>query len=387
MKTSVQPNFVLQNNFTNIKPDGVPNSVFTEWIGSKRLSINFSKLKRFPENTELTWILNRNEILSVPNSLKMSSADLQGTFTTGVGSSMYPVIDTGNNSVFANFPNGDGINNNTPMTPQPFNDEVFQIFSPGKRDLNTGLLWVQASQDIMGEVTLFEMDWYKANEYCISIGLTLPTMRELLTLNNPGKWWTSTTYPGNQSQVMTIWTESGQWTQSYNGFKSELISKSTVLKGFYCVDYSSSYQFPYSITDMMDGTVKVKVGANSFYYWDKCKAGEAWTNGACSGTSTTDYLSASNFCNQKGIGWRIPSRNDFASIIDTSRINPPLNINFFPNLNIFPYSFLTSSYHMGGDLGNSPVSAKISSTGMMISEVQFENLIFGETKCVKGPLP
>ena len=87
-------------------------------------------------------------------------------------------------------------------------------------------------------------------------------------------------------------------------------------------------------TDHGDGTVTHnKTGL----MWKRCIQGRSWSAGACGGsTQTFNWQNALKSATTEGTGiysdWRLPSRNEFLSIIETGCSTPMINPTVFPNI-------------------------------------------------------
>lgn len=83
-------------------------------------------------------------------------------------------------------------------------------------------------------------------------------------------------------------------------------------------------------TDNEDGTVYDKA---TNLTWQKCSRGQESLR--CSGSATTSNWSGSlSYCNTLNLSggkWRLPNRNELASIIDLSGVEPTINNKLFPN--------------------------------------------------------
>lgn len=105
-------------------------------------------------------------------------------------------------------------------------------------------------------------------------------------------------------------------------------------------------------SDNNNGTVTDNV---TKLMWKKCAEGQTYnsTSNGCDGTATayvandalavTDALNDQGFNNHKD--WRIPNVKELGSIIETTCVNPSININLFPNTN--PSYFWTSTTWVG----------------------------------------
>lgn len=116
-------------------------------------------------------------------------------------------------------------------------------------------------------------------------------------------------------------------------------------------------------------------------------------------------LNASDYCTQKGFGWRLPSRNEIYSILDTSKSFPVLNSTLFPNTPINTGAAYFTSEIGYGSTGNCLQWGGPGMATCMKFETALDSFnIFstlnggggyvsismgGEyyTKCVKGPFP
>lgn len=67
--------------------------------------------------------------------------------------------------------------------------------------------------------------------------------------------------------------------------------------------------------------------------WQKCSRGQDTLK--CSGSATTsNWAGALTYCNTLSLGgtrWRLPNRNELASLVDLSGAEPTLNNKMFPN--------------------------------------------------------
>ena len=64
--------------------------------------------------------------------------------------------------------------------------------------------------------------------------------------------------------------------------------------------------------------------------WRRCSEGQIWSAGICSGTPTTfTHEQALAHAKTQGV-WRLPNVKELSSLVDTSRFNPAIDGNAFP---------------------------------------------------------
>jgi Protein of unknown function (DUF1566) len=65
--------------------------------------------------------------------------------------------------------------------------------------------------------------------------------------------------------------------------------------------------------------------------WKRCSAGQVWNGSTCIGTASifTHELAIAHATGQAS--WRLPNVKELSSIVDSSRINPSIDIVAFPN--------------------------------------------------------
>ncbi|MBS0617850.1 MAG: DUF1566 domain-containing protein [Spirochaetes bacterium] len=84
-------------------------------------------------------------------------------------------------------------------------------------------------------------------------------------------------------------------------------------------------------TDNLDGTV---TDARNNLRWQKCSNGQTYSGGTCTGVVTTaTWATALKYCQTLSLAskaWRLPSRNEFLSIVDRSVFNPAISAAYFP---------------------------------------------------------
>lgn len=180
----------------------------------------------------------------------------------------------------------------------------------------TGLIWQQEDDNT-------QRSREDANTYCISIGMRLPTAKELMQIVH------------NDSSDPAIDTNTFINTHSSAYWSSSTYALDCCVAGWY-VDFSDgyvdNYYKPYngyvrcvngsesdpSLKDNSDSTVTDNVTG---LMWQQQEGGNMDWEAAlayCEGLSLAGYSD-----------WRLPNKNDLQSIVDYSRINPALNTLFF----------------------------------------------------------
>ena len=213
------------------------------------------------------------------------------------------------------------------------------------QDNVTGLTW-EAKTDVNKAVT---MNWADANTYvttvsnaalCGYIDWRLPTPQELASLlDNSISWTTTTTAVTDQTffpdqQRATYWSAqdasatgaaTGRWAVDFQ-FGMTVIEETTALKHVRLVRgavAAPSYAAPESQTVKDE-----KTGLT----WRQCAdglSGDACATGAALAYTWQDALKRVVTINQAGFAgfkdWRLPNRNELASIVEYTRNNPALN--------------------------------------------------------------
>lgn len=69
--------------------------------------------------------------------------------------------------------------------------------------------------------------------------------------------------------------------------------------------------------------------------WKRCSEGQAWSGSTCTGTSTPQTwqaaLTTGDTATFAGMNdWRLPNRNELASIIEYQCVSPAINLTIFP---------------------------------------------------------
>lgn len=109
-------------------------------------------------------------------------------------------------------------------------------------------------------------------------------------------------------------------------------------------------------TDNGDGTV---TDDRSGRMWSVCAEGQTWSAGSCTGTHTTHSWDAAlavattqNTATFLGYAdWRLPNKNELASIIELSCREPALNATVFPDAANTTY-WTSTPYYVGGAATN-----------------------------------
>ncbi|MFY9329424.1 MAG: DUF1566 domain-containing protein [Georgfuchsia sp.] len=87
--------------------------------------------------------------------------------------------------------------------------------------------------------------------------------------------------------------------------------------------------------------------------WRRCAEGMAWDGSTCAGTASTfthenALVRAQTEVVASGKAWRLPNVKELSSIVDRSRINPPIDTTAFPAT---PVNWFWSSSPLAGDAG------------------------------------
>ena len=72
------------------------------------------------------------------------------------------------------------------------------------------------------------------------------------------------------------------------------------------------------VTDLQTGLI-----------WQRCSVGQSWDGSSCSGTATI-HTWAQALALASG-NWRLPNIKELTSIVETSCVNPAINVSVFPN--------------------------------------------------------
>jgi hypothetical protein len=192
------------------------------------------------------------------------------------------------------------------------------------------------------------VDWTTAGSQCTALNTAnsgagyagktnwrLPTAWELETLPNLGTYSPAidvTPFPGTDSSYfwsseVTVYEAGKVWLIGFDeGDATEGWKTDTY--GIRCVSGAALGAAVY--TDMGNGTVRDE---RTRLVWQKCPNGLTGSSCGTGAATTLNWASAIGYCqglNLAGLTWRLPSRNELASILDRSTTNPTINSAAFP---------------------------------------------------------
>lgn len=271
-----------------------------------------------------------------------NSLNLQGLFS-------YQPLKTAQNIPYATGDDGDlqiGI---------PF-DSFSPTSSPAypndfiSKDRVTGLIWKSCSEGQTGQTcaggTLQSINLDTSISSCESLNVAnssqgfaglknwrLPTMKELLTLNDASKssltinttafpnsanfaYWSITIYPTNLGFGWYLDLSTGN---TYATFRTNLYHAR-------CVS-SPKFSEATNFQDNADGTIQDRTTG---LFWEKCQKGMTYNN-SCIGTPSPDtWSNALSYCSNltlAGKKWRLPNRTELVSLMDFSKTGSRPTIN------------------------------------------------------------
>ncbi|MCW7468153.1 Lcl domain-containing protein [Leptospira kanakyensis] len=222
-------------------------------------------------------------------------------------------------------------------------------------DQSTGILWKSCSQGLEGPTcginsvsvgnaaTLSSSctalnSLNSGNGYAGHKTWRLPTLKELFTTNDASKatatiinptafpatiafaYWASTPYLNN---VTNSWYLDYQYGDSYiqntNSYHGRCVASPAPIETL-------------SYTDNGDGTVRDNATGLT---WQKCSYGQNNDSTCSLAASATTWSTALAYCSSLNLGsrtWRLPNRNELASLYDHSKSTPPMiHLSAFPN--------------------------------------------------------
>lgn len=282
-----------------------------------------------------------------------------GMENSPVAEAMYSLIPlkTGQTTVYASGDDasvGSGISTNySGPNPDPNYPNDYTTL-----DQSTGILWRSCSEGLEGincsinnpgvvaaGITTLTTSCGSLNAansgkgYAGKNSWRLPTMRELLTTNDASK--TSVTIQGTSAFPATVnfayWASTPYqpnlgyaWYLDYSNSNSYATFNTNNYHGR-CVASLPPIE-TFSFVDHNDGTIKDNVTSLT---WQKCTYGQN-NDTSCSGAATAiDWNSALSYCSSLSLGsksWRLPNRNELASLYDDSKSNgPTIDQTNFPN--------------------------------------------------------
>lgn len=215
-------------------------------------------------------------------------------------------------------------------------------------DHATGLLWQKCSRgqnnDSTCSGTATSTNWSDAVNYCNGLTLAgkiwrLPTKQELETLPNYGFSSTpiidTTMFPNT---VMNIYWSSTTYEQSttfawYVNFLDGFIYYLIKTNNTYVRCVSGNWKgYSSNFSDNGDGTI---IDHATGLVWQKCSRGQT-NDSTCSGSSSNaDWAMAVSYCNGLTLAsrtWRLPTINEWNTIVDTTKsTSPSIDTLFFPS--------------------------------------------------------
>jgi hypothetical protein len=84
---------------------------------------------------------------------------------------------------------------------------------------------------------------------------------------------------------------------------------------------------PYTYSALGDEVTDTATGL----VWKRCSVGQTWSGGICSGTAASMPHEAALTHAAGQTGWRLPNVKELASLVDSSRSSPAINMVAFPN--------------------------------------------------------
>lgn len=341
-------------------------------VADDTLTITISWL-HWPENAGIQWSLDTSNFRDrAGNTTAASVSDRE--FFTGSRHSYFPLADTGltecyddglgsiscadsgfplQDAYFADIPNARSFTSSQPVT------EEYIV-----TDNVTGLVWKRCSEGLSGSDcasgSSLAMSWDLALDQCSALNSStyggrmdwrLPSVSELQTLSNIGQYdpaidaasfpatednyWSSSDFISGTSDAWYI-----RFTDGYVGSSGKTVNNYNVR----CVSGGDTGERAY--TDNDDYTV---TDSTTGLIWQKCSMGQN-EDSSCSGTATTgDWSEALSYCNDlslDGQSWRLPSVNEFKTVINRYQYDPAIDTSYFP-ATVADFYWSSSSYVNG----------------------------------------
>lgn len=200
----------------------------------------------------------------------------------------------------------------------------------------------------------------------------LPTIRELLTINDPTaevafnrgafpdtssrRYWSSTlAVNGNPGSGPAAWlvnmggNETTFVDTSTSVFRPEVANVRLVRSGPVSSTLLGLGRPTTDYVDHGDGTV---THLSSKLMWQKCAIGQAWNSGTCNGNAASYKWSDAQVVSDGLAGytdWRVPTRKELETIVDYTVDGPALNQTVFPTTPAYGFWAIghSSSYGVG----------------------------------------
>ena len=114
----------------------------------------------------------------------------------------------------------------------------------------------------------------------------------------------------------------------------------------YCGDVTSPQDYGKFVVDAEKGLAQHISGT----VWYRCAAGQSFRGKKCIGDSVRVTRAAADdyireFSEKSGEQWRLPTKEEFESIVEEHCDNPALNPNVFPNIEVNNYWLQEDSWH------------------------------------------
>ena len=306
--------------------------------------------------------------------------DVDDCATTAASPTAYP--DTGQTLCYnsttniscgnASFPRQDADMTNIPLARNFTGPTQHPVFTSDYTtvDNTTGLTWrtcsigLSNSDCTIGGAT--GLNWANANAACSNLnslnvgsgyaGITswrLPTYKELATLINhepAGNTYENTYFPNIQTSLNPpnneqYWTLSATtisvandaaWSVHFQrGLMNPVLKTQSITATLrmyaLCTSGPSLKVDSPNFCTKSDGVIKDK---NTKLVWQKCSYGQN-NDSDCTGTAATaTWQNGLQYCNDLNLGgkqWRLPSINEFITIVNTDAMTSPYSYSVFPN--------------------------------------------------------